>query len=168
MNYGLPYKGSKGKIAAEIVNRMPPATHFYDVFAGGCAVAHAAILSDKYKVVHINDIEPTPQFFVRCLNGELAGEKRIITRDEFHQLKSSDLYAALAWSFGNNAKDYLWGDDIAPLKLEACRMLLADTWQQRRQLGSKRYAAPTQVTIKRLNAPKNCFPTFRVFRVFRS
>ena len=44
MNYGLPYKGSKAKIADRILNLMPSAGTFYDLFAGGMAVTHAAML----------------------------------------------------------------------------------------------------------------------------
>ena len=50
MNYGLPYVGSKNKIAKTIIDFLPPADHFYDLFAGGCAITHAAILSNKYKI----------------------------------------------------------------------------------------------------------------------
>ena len=35
MTYGMPYKGSKSRIAEEIISRMPRAKHFYDVFGGG-------------------------------------------------------------------------------------------------------------------------------------
>ena len=133
MNYGLPYKGSKNKIAVEIVKQLPPAEHFYDVFAGGCAIAHAAILSGKYKVVHLNDIERTPQFFVDCINGKLKDEHRVITREEFQMFKDTDLYIALCWSFGNNGSSYLWSPETERIKIEACRMIMADTWQQRRQ-----------------------------------
>ena len=37
MQYGLPYKGSRKKIAAEIVGCLPAAETFVDMFAGGCA-----------------------------------------------------------------------------------------------------------------------------------
>ena len=30
--FGLPYLGSKNKIAREIVAQLPPAEHFYDLF----------------------------------------------------------------------------------------------------------------------------------------
>ena len=29
----MPYKGSKNSIAAEIISILPPAKHFYDIFA---------------------------------------------------------------------------------------------------------------------------------------
>lgn len=39
MTYGMPYKGSKSRIAEAIISRLPPAKHFYDVFGGGGDVA---------------------------------------------------------------------------------------------------------------------------------
>ena len=35
MRYGLPYKGSKNSIAEKIVDYLPEAQNFYDLFAGG-------------------------------------------------------------------------------------------------------------------------------------
>ena len=55
MTYGLPYMGSKNKIARDIVEQLPSAEYFVDLFCGGCAVTHAAILSGKYKKFIIND-----------------------------------------------------------------------------------------------------------------
>lgn len=35
MRYGLPYKGSKNSIAEWIVDELPPAETFVDLFCGG-------------------------------------------------------------------------------------------------------------------------------------
>lgn len=51
MNYGLPYKGSKAKLADRILDLMPSARNFYDLFAGGMAVTHAALIRNKFKSV---------------------------------------------------------------------------------------------------------------------
>ena len=51
MNYGLPYKGSKNKLAERILDLMPKAGTLYDLFAGGMAVTHAALMGNKYKRV---------------------------------------------------------------------------------------------------------------------
>lgn len=38
--YGMPYQGSKTRIADELIAVLPPARHFYDCFGGGrCHVA---------------------------------------------------------------------------------------------------------------------------------
>lgn len=132
--YGLPYQGSKNAIAKWIIDQLPAAEHFYDLFAGGCAVTHAAIESGKYKYVHANDIQGKyPQFFLSCIEGKMANERRVIDRTEFMLLKGADPYIALCWSYGNNRVDYLWAREIEGAKLAACRMIMADTWQERRK-----------------------------------
>ena len=57
MRYGLPYKGSKNSIAEWIVDNLPSADVFVDLFFGGGAVTHRAMLTGKYKRFIINDID---------------------------------------------------------------------------------------------------------------
>lgn len=112
-NYGLPYKGSKSRIADKIINILPKADTFVDLFCGGGAVTHAAMLSGKYNNFVMNDIElGIPQLFVDAISGKYKGEKRWISREDFFRLKDNDAYVRLIWSFGNNQKDYLYGKDI--------------------------------------------------------
>ena len=120
MNYGIPYKGSKNKLAERLINLFPKADNFYDLFCGGCAVAHAALLSHKYKTVHINDIEPkVVDLFIRATRGEFKNETRWISHEEFDRLKSSDYLVACLFSFGNNFCSYLYSKDIEPMKKAA-------------------------------------------------
>ena len=120
MNYGMPYKGSKNKLAERLINLFPKADNFYDLFCGGCAVAHAALLSHKYKTVHINDIEPkVVDLFIRATRGEFKNETRWISHEEFDRLKSSDYLVACLFSFGNNFRTYLYNKDIEPMKKAA-------------------------------------------------
>lgn len=117
MNYGLPYKGSKNKIAAKILQVLPKRKRLYDLFCGGCAITHAAMLSDMYEEYHINDINwMCPQLFSDAISGKFANEDRWISREDFHNLKDKDPYVAFVWSFGNNLRDYLYGKHIEPLK----------------------------------------------------
>ena len=112
MTYGLPYKGSKTKLAERIIDLMPRAEHLYDLFAGGCAVAHCALIKGKYGHVHINDINPMmPQAFVKALNGGFDDEDRWISREDFFRLKDTDPYAALCFSFGSGMRTYIYGKD---------------------------------------------------------
>ena len=112
MTYGLPYKGSKTKLAERIIDLMPRAEHLYDLFAGGCAIAHCALVKGKYGHVHINDINPMmPQAFVKALNGGFDEEDRWISREDFFRLKDTDPYAALCFSFGSNTGTYIYGKD---------------------------------------------------------
>lgn len=133
MNYGLPYKGSKNKIAEWIVNILPSDGTLCDLFCGGCSVTHAAMVSGKYDRFIINDIDPIfPGAFVKAISGGFADEKRVIDRETFNRLKDTDPYVSLCWSFGNDAKNYLWNDETAGAKLLACKLIMADTWQERR------------------------------------
>lgn len=114
--YGLPYQGSKSKIAAKIIKILPSANRLYDVFAGGCAIPHAAMLSGKYKEIVANDITDTPKLFRDAINGNYRDEKRWISREDFFALKDSDPYIRLCWSFGNNGRDYLYSKEVEPWK----------------------------------------------------
>ena len=130
IKYGLPYKGSKNKLAERIVNLLPRASHFYDLFSGGCAVAHCALTKGRYKHVHINDInEMMPKAFVKALQGGFDDEDRWISREEFFRLKDTDPYVALCFSFGNNLKDYCYGKDIEPIKKAMHYAIFFDSYE---------------------------------------
>lgn len=117
MKYGLPYKGSKNKLAERIVRLLPKRTNLIDLFCGGCAVSHAALLMKKYGHIHINDINwMCPTLFIDALSGKYNNENRWISREDFFRLKDTDPYVAVVWSFGNNLRDYLYSREIEPLK----------------------------------------------------
>lgn len=119
-NYGLPYMGSKNRIAKELITEIiwnePNAQIFIDLFAGGCAMSHAAILSGKFKKVIANDINEMPKLFKNAILGKYRDEKRWISRDEFHKLKDTDMYVKSCWSFGNKGDNYLYGKHLEPYK----------------------------------------------------
>ena len=119
MRYGLPYKGSKNAIAEWIVDHLPSADVFVDLFFGGGAVTHRAMLTGKYKRFIVNDIDGRlPKLFLECAYGKHTVENHTewISREEFHRRKDDDAYIALVWSFGNNGKDYIYGADIEEYK----------------------------------------------------
>ena len=117
MKYGLPYKGSKNKLAERIVRLLPKRTHLIDLFCGGCAVSHAALLIKKYEHIHINDVNwMCPTLFTDALAGKYNNDTRWISREDFFRLKDSDPYVAVVWSFGNNMRNYLYSKEIEPLK----------------------------------------------------
>lgn len=130
--YGLPYQGSKSKLAERIVALLPPATHLYDVFAGGCAITHAALLSGKFKEVHANDITDSVTLFEDALNGKYENESRWISKEDFFRLKDSDPFVRIVWSFGNNQRRYLYSREIEPYKKAVHEMLYAATPNERR------------------------------------
>ena len=117
MNYGLPYQGSKNRIAKRIVDALPAAPVLYDVFCGGCAVTHAAMLSGKYQRFVINDRRGwLPDAFRKAIHGGYAHEDRWISREDFERLKDTDAYAALCFSFGNNARTYMYARPLERYK----------------------------------------------------
>ena len=81
--YGIPYQGSKSRSAPWIVEQLPASHTLVDIFAGGCAVTHAALLSGKWDKIIANDKTSAPQIFVDAINGEFDGYSYVPTRDEF-------------------------------------------------------------------------------------
>ena len=116
MRYGVPYQGSKNKIAQWVISNLPSGDTLIDLFAGGCSITHAAILSGKWNRIVANDIGDAPQLFMDAIHGKYANEKRWISREEFYRLKDSDAYVSLCWSFGNNRSNYLYAKEIEPWK----------------------------------------------------
>ena len=116
MNYGLPYMGSKNSIAQWVVEHIPGADVFVDLFAGGCAVTHAALLSGRFGRIIANDITDAPQLFRDAVEGKFKDERRWISRDDFLRLKDSDPYVRYCWSFGNAGQNYLYSKEVEPWK----------------------------------------------------
>ena len=117
MRYGIPYVGSKNKIAEKIIDKLPPAKHFYDLFGGGGAITHCALLSGKYQYIHYNEFNPLVfKAFKMALNGEFKDENRWISREDFERLKDTDPYVACCFSFGNDFKTYCYAIDREPFK----------------------------------------------------
>ena len=114
--YGIPYQGSKNAIAAHIVAEyLPPSACLVDIFAGGCAITHAALEAGWHKVI-ANDISDAPELFTSAARGEYKNEKRWISREDFARLKNKDAYVRYCWSFGNNANCYMYSAEIEPWK----------------------------------------------------
>ena len=131
MRYGTPYHGSKNAIAEWVVEHLPPAPVLVDLFAGGCAVTHAAMLSGRFERFVANDLTEAPQVFADAVNGEFAGFATVPTREEF--LSSDDDALRLMYSFGNNREDYLWSRDLEPVMVSASRMVLGTSVHERKR-----------------------------------
>lgn len=117
MKYGLPYMGSKNKLAVRILDCLPRGGTLVDLFCGGCAVSHAAMCLGRYDHIIINDRDwRCPTLFMDALQGKFKDERRWISREDFHRLKATDPYVAFVWSFGNNLRGYMYGEDIEPFK----------------------------------------------------
>lgn len=109
--------GSKNDIADQIINIVPQAHNFYDLFAGGCAVTHAAMLSGKFRNFIANDLQGMGvQLFSDSIAGKYANENRWISREDFVLKKDTDPYIALCWSFGNNMQNYMYSNEVEEWK----------------------------------------------------
>jgi len=159
MKYGLPYKGSKNKLAERIVSLLPQADHLIDLFCGGCAVTHCALLRRKWPHVHINDIDWRPVTLFRdALAGRYQDETRWISREDFQRLKDTDPYVAVVWSFGNNMRDYLYSQDIEPLKRAIHYAMFYGDYEPARELGHDlSFIQPIDDLQKRYLAVKHYF-----------
>ncbi len=112
-NWGLPYQGSKNRIAPKIIEQLPSADVFVDCMAGGCAVTHAALLSGKYKKVIANDINTCPVLFKQIMGGEKPHDYHWVSREEFFDTKED--WIKICYSFANNRLHYAFGKNREPL-----------------------------------------------------
>lgn len=123
INYGIPYRGSKRKIAERLISVLPSGQRFVDLFGGGATMTCAAVVSGKYEAILYNDLNPLlPPFIKKVLNGDYNADKftpEWVSRADFFRLKETDGYIKYVWSFGNNGEDYLFGKDVEPLKKAA-------------------------------------------------
>ena len=122
---GAPYQGSKNTIARRIIDQLPPAENFVDLFGGGGAMSHAAMLSGKYKNVINNDLDGSGQdLFRKGMNGEYRDYDRFVTRDDFFNGGASGDEKIL-FSFGNDGRTYAFGKDIEPTKHKVHNLVTA-------------------------------------------
>ena len=128
-NYGVPYKGSKNMIAEWVVSHVPECGTFFDVFAGGCAVTDCILRKGRAKHVVANDLDSMPvKCFEMAVRGDFTDEDRWISREEFLMLKDTDPYVRFCFSFGNNAKNYMYSTTIESYKRAVHYVLVHDYW----------------------------------------
>lgn len=139
-SYGLPYQGSKNRVIGWLMSSLPGADTFVDLFAGGCAASHAAMVSGRYKQVVANDITDSALAFQDAIRGKFHDERRWISREEFFSLKDSDVYARLCFSFGNNQRSYMYSKQLEPYKRACHEAVVFDRWQMMEHLCPEVYA----------------------------
>lgn len=128
--WGMPWMGSKSDIAWQVVNSIPKGETFVDLFFGGGAITHAAMVSKRWDNFIANDIIGTPDIFLKAVRGELKGYDRFVSRADFKA--SDDIVVKMLWSFGNDLKSYLWSPENERIKGIATQMLTAKTLESRR------------------------------------
>ena len=55
-HYGVPYQGNKSRIADIIIKILPAGKRLVDLFGGGGAITHCAMLSNKWESFLYNDL----------------------------------------------------------------------------------------------------------------
>ena len=113
MKYGIIYQGSKNAIAEKIIEILPSGRRFVDLFGGGAAISHCAVLSGKWQNVLYNEYNPLlVDLIKRAINGDFKNEKRWISREDFFKLKEKDGYIKYCWSFSCAGNTYLYSKEI--------------------------------------------------------
>ena len=117
MKYGITYQGSKNAIAEKIIEFLPSGRRFVDLFGGGAAISHCAVLSGKWQKVLYNEYNPLlVDLIKRAINGDFKNEKRWISREDFFRLKEKEGYIKYCWSFSCAGNCYLYSKEVEPWK----------------------------------------------------
>lgn len=133
MNYGIgSYQGCKSKIAERIIEVLPRAEHFYDLFVGGGSITHCALMSGKWQHVHFSDIDEIAMCVKDMLDGNIPDVSEWVSREDFYMRKDSEPWIRVLWSFGGNGCDYIYGRKIEPYKKAVHEMIYAPTPNERR------------------------------------
>lgn len=96
--------GNKSAIAEEIINILPTAKHFVDLFGGGGALSHCASLSDKYEKIIYNEIDTNIyKIFRNACNGVYKSFKWLSKEEYDKKLSENDIdLEMILFSFGYN------------------------------------------------------------------
>ena len=139
--YGCPYQGSKNVIAEDIIGFLPSGKRLVDLFGGGGAISHCAVLSDKWKSVLYNDYDNiTYRYFKNAYEGEYSKPKYLepVTREMFTKMKTQEDPYCFACSFGNNYISYIYGKNIEKDRLTGERFIVcADNKEDMKQIVPK-------------------------------
>ena len=134
-NYGLPYVGSKSRIAHWVIDHLPRGRVLIDAFAGGCAITHRALLSQKWQTIIANDINGKyPQLFLDAIHGRYRDERRWISREDFERLNEKDAFVSCCWSFGNKLRSYMYSPAIEPYKRALHYAIVFDEFEPMQEL----------------------------------
>ena len=156
-NWGIPYQGSKAKIAEGLLSVLPSGKRFVDLFGGGFAMSHAAYMSGKYETVVYNELNPLlPPLIRKAIKGEYnynVFKPVWVSREEFENKKDADGYVRYIWSFSNTGKNYLFGYEIEPIKKSIHNYIVfnrRDEWFERNFPEVDRYIKTADIRQRRL------------------
>ena len=127
MSLGIPYMGSKRKIAKPLIDYMlnsnPNAKYFYDLFGGGGAMSFEALQRKRFKKVFYNEFnEAIVNLLIKIKTDGVTSEfYEWIDRETFNKYKDGNCWKSglvkTCWSFGNNQNGYLFGANIEKYKM---------------------------------------------------
>ena len=130
---GLPYVGNKGQKVEQIMKVLPNGKRLVDVFGGGGCVSLTAASSGKYEEVLYNDRRQTVVELLRALVNDEPHLNLMdyvaLTREQFLDWRDNQpdsierTLVLIAFSFGNNQGNYLWGKKNEKDKLLLTRAL---------------------------------------------
>ena len=138
MKLGIPYMGSKRKLASEILKvitqRHEGISDFYDLFGGGGSVSFTAVKNYNFKT-HYNELNRHIFLLVEYLKKNRSLDTKFyewIDRETFfEQIRKSNEdadwfsgFVMSCWSFGNNQKSYLYGEEIEEDKFHAHNLIV--------------------------------------------
>lgn len=115
IRYGIPWKGSKNKIANWIVDRLPKGNRLVDLFGGGGAITFCAASRYRYREYLYNDIDPLACNAIRMVQegafSKMPTPPPFITKERFMEERRKprelqDPYIMICFSFGNDNKQY--------------------------------------------------------------
>ncbi len=147
MTLGIPYMGSKRKLASDILktitSRHKNITDFYDLFGGGGVILFTALNSHNFNV-HYNELNS----HIYCLVEYLKNNKTLdpkfyewVTREEFFKQcnrTDADWYSGFVmscWSFGNKQSSYIYGADIEGIKYLAHQFIVNGCLESMNKIG---------------------------------
>lgn len=136
---GMPYMGSKRKLASKIVDKIlqdnPNTKYVYDLFGGGGAISFEFLQRPQIERVVYNELNTGVVALLKDIKENGITEKyyQWIDRETFIKHKGDDDWfgglCKVVWSFGNNQKGYLFGKPIEELKREAHIYLLENGYK---------------------------------------
>jgi len=148
-NLGIPYMGSKRKLASQILekitNRHENITDFYDLFGGGGSISFTAVRDYRFNI-HYNELNKHIYSLVEYLKNTKELEPKFyewVTREEFkNQINKSNEdadwfsgFVMSCWSFGNSQNSYLYGADIENIKRLAHEFIVNGCLDSMREIG---------------------------------
>lgn len=170
-NLGIPYMGSKRKLASNILEKITQRhngiTDFYDLFGGGGSVSFTAIRDYRFNV-HYNELNKHIYSLVQYLKNNKELEPKFyewVTREEFHKQinktnDEADWYSGFVmscWSFGNSQKGYLYSDEVSEIKKLAHEFIVNGCLNSMRQLDIN---VPQILNTKNIHKRRNLFSSY--------